>query len=123
MTVLYAEFKGREQFLSTPTPIPGLSLTIPEGADEMALIMLNVPASYSVRALGIGGSGWFGLSVDGTMLPAYATYTSPVPDSFGPSRMPATLVVAVPMKLTNQTVVAYAQTCIIDSLASLTVII
>ena len=123
MPILYAEFKGQQQFV-TQAPIPGLSLTIPEGAGEQALIILNVPASYNVGGSGDGSGGQFNLSVDGTMLPEYAAYNYGQYGSYGlPLRMPATLVVAVPLTLKQQTVVAYAQTCIIDTSASLSVLI
>jgi hypothetical protein len=81
-----------------------------------------VPASYSV-----GGSygGWFGISVDGVTLPAYATYNYNAqmvrPQVQG--RVPATLVVAVALGGKPQTVVALASDCIIDSPASLSVLI
>jgi hypothetical protein len=125
MPVLYAEFKGQQQFLGR-TPIPRLSLTIPEGAGDSALVILNVPAPYAVIANFTGGQGGvFNLSVDGTMLPEYAEfdYIVSMNAQSTPVRMPVTLVVAVPLKLKNQTVVAYASSCIIDSSASLSVLI
>ncbi len=57
------------------------------------------------------------------MLPEYAAYDLGRSQGFFPPRVPATLVVAVPMKLKNQTVVAFAQRCIIDKTASLSIII
>lgn len=122
MPVLFAEFKGQQQFLGAPTPIPGLSLKLPEGVNDQALVILNVPASYAVIANWTSGRGGrFGLSVDGTMLPEYAEYDYIMSMSAQnmPVRVPATLVVAVPLVLRNQTLVAYAQNCIIDSSASL----
>jgi mannose-binding lectin len=126
MAVLFAEFKGQQQFLATPTPIPGLSLTIPEGSGESALVILNVPASYAIVANWTNGQGgWFGLSLDGTQLPEYAAYNyiSSMNLQNVQGRVPATLVVAVPMKLKMQKVIGLAQNCIIDSSASLSVII
>jgi len=120
--MLFAEFKGQQQFGSQPTPIPNLTLTLPEGSGESALVILNVPAPYSVVASWTGGQGGqFNISVDGTMLPEYAAYNylTAMSASSLPPRVPATLVVAVPLKLKHQTVVAYAQNCIIDSTASL----
>ena len=107
-----------QQFIQQ-APIPGLTLKLPEGVNEQALVILNVPASYSVAR---NTGGVFNISVDGTMLKEYAEYdfTNYSPSTRG--RSPATLVVAVPLILKNQTVVAYAANCIIDSSASLSVI-
>jgi hypothetical protein len=125
MPVIYAEFKGQQQFLGQ-TPIPGLSLTIPEGAGDQALVILNVPASYAVIAnFTSGRGGQFNISVDGTTLPEYAEYdyVASMSAQNMPVRVPVTLVVAVPLKLKPQTVVALAANCIIDSTASLSVLI
>ncbi|MGB9368910.1 MAG: hypothetical protein WCE79_23135 [Xanthobacteraceae bacterium] len=126
MAVLYAEFKGQQQFLAAPTPIPGLTLRLPEGVNEQALVILNVPASYAVIGSWTGGyGGLFNLSVEGIMLPEYAAYNyiQSMSAQNTPVRVPATLVVAVPLKLKLQTVVAFAQNCIIDSSASLSVVV
>jgi len=125
MPVMYAQFSGQQQFLGQ-TPIPGLSLTIPEGVGDQALVILNVPASYAVIASFTSGSGGqFYISVDGTVLPEYAEYDYVVSMNAQqtPVRMPATLVVAVPLTLKPQTVVGLAANCIIDSTASLSVLI
>ena len=126
MSVLYAEFKGSQQFLGVPTPIPNLSLAIPEGANEMALVILNVPASWAVIASWTSGRGGrFNISVDGVTLPEYAEYDylNAIGSQNMPVRVPATLVVAVPMLLKTQKVVGLASNCIIDSSASLSVIV
>jgi hypothetical protein len=69
MSVLFAQFSGQQQFLGS-TPIPGLTLTLPEGAEESALVTLNVPASYAVIASFTSGrGGQFNISVDGTTFP------------------------------------------------------
>jgi hypothetical protein len=100
-------------------PIPGLSLQIPAGVGEQALIILNVPAPYLMHKQGFGG-GYvaFCVSVDGTRLPANAKFTGP-----NETRVPTTLVAAVPLADKPQTIVglwggfdAYAS---IDSPASL----
>jgi ABC-type uncharacterized transport system permease subunit len=124
MPVLYAEFKGQQQFLGQ-TPIPGLSLKLPEAVNEQALVTLNVPAVYSVIANFTGGRGGvFNISVDGVMLPEYAAYNYIISMNAQntPVRVPVTLVVAVPLTLKNQVVVGYAANCIIDSSASLSVV-
>lgn len=126
MSVLFAQFAGQQQFLDTPTPIPGLTLKLPEGSGESALVTLNVPAVYSVVAQWTSGRGGvFNISVDGTVLPAYAAYNyvSTNPPQFINPRVPVTLVVSVPLILKNQTVVGLAANCIIDSTASLSAIV
>ena len=125
MPVLFAKFKGQQQFLGS-VPIPGLSLTIPEGAGDDALVILNVPAPYAVMGSWTSGRGGvFTISVDGTVLPDYAEfdYVQSMSSQNMPVRVPVTLVVAVPLKLKNQTVVALAGNCIIDTSASLSVLI
>jgi len=125
MPILVAKFKGQQQFLGS-VPIPGLSLTIPEGAGDDALVILNVPAPYAVIANWTSGRGGvFTISVDGIVLPEYAEfdYVNSISSQNVPVRVPVTLVVAVPLKLKNQTVVALAGNCIIDSTASLSVLI
>ena len=126
MSALFVQFAGQQQFLGQPTPIPGLTLTLPEGSGESALVTLNVPASYAIIASWTGGQGGqFNISVDGTMLPAYAAYNYVVSMSSStfPVRVPVTLVVSIPLKLKLQKVVALAANCIIDSTASLSAIL
>jgi len=125
MPVLYAQFSGQQQFLGS-APIPGLSLTIPEGVQEEALVILNVPASYAVIAnFTSGRGGRFNIAVDGTMLPTYAEYDYVLSMSAQnmPVRMPVTLVVGLPLTLKPQKIVALAANCIIDSTASLSVVL
>jgi hypothetical protein len=84
-------------------PIPGLSLQIPAGSGEQALIILNVPAPYLMHDPDVkpgGGYVAFCVSVDGTRLPASAKFTGP-----NEVRVPATLVVAVPLAAKPQTIV------------------
>src|ERR1043166_2038607 len=126
MPVLYAQFSGGQQLFFGPTPIPGLSLTLPEGAGESALVSLNVPASYAVIGGGNNGQGGqFYISVNGTTLPNYAEYDyiQSMSEQNMPVRVPVTLVVAVPLTQQPQTVVGLAANCIIDSPASLSALI
>ena len=126
MSVLFAQFAGQQQFLDQPTPIPGLTLTLPEGSGESALVTLNVPAVYSVIANWTSGRGGvFNISVDGTVLPPYAAYNyvSTNPPQYINPRVPVTLVVSVPLILKNQKVVALASNCIIDTTASLSALL
>jgi hypothetical protein len=123
MPILYAQSSGSQQFLNQPTPMNGLSLTLPEGFNMQVLIILNVPSPYSITFGGAGG-GWFGISVDGTTLPVFASYTynSSMPTN-NPGRVPTTLVVAVPLGAKPQKIVALASNCIVDSPATLSVIL
>lgn len=123
MTKLYAQTSGTQTTnASSPVPMPGLSIQVPEGVDDAALIILNVPNPYAEGNNYPGG--WFGISVDGKILAPYAsfTYGEPQPASF--NRMPTTLVALVPLTTSVQTVQAVWQgirgsTVIIDSPASL----
>jgi len=89
---LYVQTTGTQMvaFGTSPTPIPGLTLTIPEGAGEQALVTLNVPNPYSyTESRAYVAGGWFGLSVDGTTLPNVASFTFALPslgnlDNLGP---------------------------------------
>jgi len=115
---------------SSPTPIPGLTITLPAGMQmgnqwPSALVILNVPNPYATGTNYPGG--WFGLSVDGKNLPAYATFTyeSQTPQSTG--RAPTTLVVAIPLTGNEQKVEAMwygirGSTVHIDSACTLTTV-
>jgi hypothetical protein len=123
---IYAQTNGN---LSTNsgsfTPIPGLSLTLPEGVDVTALVTLNVPNPYSQGNNYPGGT--FGIAVNGTVSPVQAvfTYNEQQPQSTG--RVPTTLVVGVPLVVSKQTVEAVWQgvrgsTVVLDSPASLSAV-
>jgi len=130
---LYVQTTGTQMvaFGTSPTPIPGLTLTIPEGAGEQALVTLNVPNPYSyTESRAYVAGGWFGLSVDGTTLPNVASFTFALPslgnlDNLG--RTPVTLMVAVPLAGKPQTVVAlwrsYGMWLRLDTPASLSAIL
>jgi hypothetical protein len=130
---LYVQTTGTQMvaFGTSPTPIPGLTLTIPEGAGEQALVTLNVPNPYSyTESRAYVAGGWFGLSVDGTTLPNVASFTFARPslgdvDNLG--RTPVTLIVAVPLAGKPQTVVAlwrsYGMWLRLDTPASLSAIL
>jgi hypothetical protein len=105
-----------------PVPIPELNMTLPEGVGEQALLILNVPNVYATTGGNVPG-GRFGISVNGTVLPAYATFMyNSVPPSG--DRLAQTLVVAVPLTVEPQQVQAVWQTyngctVVIDTPASL----
>ena len=107
------------------TPIPGLSLTIPEGVGTNAIVILNVPFPYATGNDNPGGT--FGITLNGAVSTAIAgfTYNEAAPSAFG--RVPTTLVVGIPLSTAAQTVQAVwcgvrGSTVIIDSPASLTTI-
>jgi mannose-binding lectin len=77
------------------TPIQGLTVKLPEGVNVIALLILNVPCPYATGNDFPGGN--FAIAVNGTVQPAYATFTynEKVPQSTG--RIPTTLCVAVPL--------------------------
>ena len=127
MSVLYAQTSGS---LSTNagqfTPIPGLTLTLPEGVDTAALVTVNLPNPYAEGSNFPGAT--IGVSVGGKVSPVVAsfTYGEQTPASF--NRMPTTLVVSVPLTLSAQTVEAVwygvrGSKVIIDSPATLSAVI
>lgn len=124
---VYAQTSGTQQTnSSTFVPIPGLTLTIPEGVDASALVILNVPMPYAQGNNYPGGT--FGVTVNGTASPVVAgfTYNDQNPGSTG--RIPTTLVVSVPLGNAAQTVAAVwygvrGSTVIIDTPATLSAIL
>jgi hypothetical protein len=124
---LYAQTSGKQSTNSGSfVPIPGLSLTIPEGVGAAALIILNAPMPYATGNNNPGGN--FGVSVNGTVSPVVAgfTYNEQVPPSTG--RVPTTLVLSVPLANAPQTIVGVwsgvrGSTVIIDSPATLSAIV
>jgi hypothetical protein len=124
---LYAQSSGKQSTgAGSFVPIPGLSLTLPEGAGAAALVILNVPMPYATGNNNPGGT--FGVSVGGTVSPVVAgfTYNEQNPPSDG--RMSTTLVVSVPLANAPQTIVAVwsgvrGSTVIIDTPATLSAIL
>ncbi len=93
---LYAQTTGTHQTNSgTWVPLPGLTITLPEGVGTMAIVILNVPNPYATGNDFPGGG--FGISVNGTLSPVQAifTYNEKTPQATG--RVPTTLVVGVPL--------------------------
>jgi hypothetical protein len=124
---LYAQSSGSHSTNSDSwTQIPGLALTLPEGVNTTAIIILNVPNPFAQGNNSPGGN--FGIAVNGTLSPVFAsfTYNEQVPQGFG--RVPTTLVVGVPLGLKPQAINAVWQnirgsTVRIDSPATLTAIL
>ena len=108
------------------TPIPGLSLALPEGVGVIAIVILNVPNPYATGNSNPGGN--FGITVNGALQPPVAsfTYNEVNPPSTG--RIPTTLVVGVQLQTTAQTVNAVwsgvrGSTVHLDTPATLSVLI
>jgi hypothetical protein len=94
---LYAQSSGTQQTNSgTFVPIPGLTITIPEGAGTSALIILNVPNPYAKGNNFPGGT--FGISVGGVVSPVQATFTYNEAQPQSTGRVPTTLVLSVPLQ-------------------------
>jgi hypothetical protein len=123
---LYVQTSGRQTTNSGSfVPIPGLTLTIPEGVGITALVILNLPNPFAQGSDFPGGT--LGISVNGTVSPVFAsfTYNEQIPQSTG--RIPTTLVIGVPLANDKQTVMGMwsgvrGSTVIIDSPASLSVV-
>jgi hypothetical protein len=98
---LYAQSSGTQSTNSgTFVPIPGLSITVPEGVGTSALIILSVPNPYAQGNNFPGGV--FGVSVNGTISPVQAVFTYNEQQPAGTGRIPTTLVVSVPLAQTGQ---------------------
>jgi hypothetical protein len=123
MGIIYVQTSGSLQTNAANfTPIPGLSLTLPEGDDMSALVILNVPNPYAQGTNFPGGT--FGVAVNGTVSPVTATFTYNEQQPASTGRIPTTLVVNVPLVIGEQTVEAMwfgvrGSTVILDSPASL----
>lgn len=127
MPIQYAATQGTQSTSSGQfTPIPGLSVTIPEGVDTLALVTLCVPNPYAEGNDFPGGN--FGISVNGQVSPVVASFTYGVQQPASFNRMPTTLVVGVPLGQNPQTIEAVwsgvrGSTVIIDSPATLSAVV
>ena len=106
--------------------IPGLSVTLPEGVDTTAIVILNLPNPYAQGNNFPGGT--VGISINGTMSPVQATFTYNEQNPVSTGRIPTTLVVGVPLGQNVQTVHGMwygvrGSKVIIDSPATLTAIL
>jgi hypothetical protein len=124
---LYAQTTGTQQTNSGSfVPIPGLSLTIPQGVGTAALVILNVPNPYASGNNFPGGT--FGITVNGTVSPVQAVFTYNEQQPVSTGRVPTTLVVSVPLIDNKQTVTAVwfgvrGSTVIIDTPATLSAVL
>jgi mannose-binding lectin len=121
---LYAQTSGRHSTTSDSyVPIPGLTITIPQGVGTSALIILNLPYAYAEGPDFPGGI--FGIAINGavsTVVGGFTTSTQTVPNT---GRVPTTLVLNVPLAGAVQTITALwrgvrGSEVIIDSPATLT---
>ena len=126
--IVYAESSGPQSTNSGSwTPIPGLTITLPRGVGDSALLILNIPNPYAQGTNNPGGN--FGLQINGKVLNAFAcfTYNEQVPPSTG--RVPTTLSVVAPLSSAGPTLVVAVwsgvrgATVRIDSPATLTGVI
>jgi hypothetical protein len=106
MASVYKETSGmRSTNSSSFVPIRDLSIELPQGSGDLAIVTLNVPYPY---ATGKDFPGCvFAISVDGKQLAPVAGFSYSVEQ--GNNRIPTTLVVGVPLKMTKQTVQAMWQ--------------
>jgi Bc2l-C, N-terminal domain len=123
----YAQTSSTQQTNSaTLVPIPGLSLEIPEGVSDSALVILNLPNPYASGNNFPGG--FFGISVNGAVSDVVGCFTSSVQNPGDTGRVPTTLIVSVPLANAPQTIVALwsgvrGSTAIIDTPATLSAIL
>jgi mannose-binding lectin len=127
MPILYAQTSGVLKTNSaTPADIPGLSFPLTRGVGEMATIILNVPNVY---AEGNGApAGKFFIGVNRKVLEPYASFSSGPGTPKSPSRVSATLVVAVELMDAPQEIIAMwsgvdGSTVVIESPATLSAIV
>ena len=124
---LYAQTSGTQSTNSgSLAPIPGLSLTVPEGVGTAALVILNLPNPFATGNDNPGGI--FGITVDGALSPVVACFSYTEQAPLAPGRMPTTLVVSVPLTTAAQTIVGVwfavrGSTVIIDTPATLSAIL
>ena len=123
---LYAQTSGTQSTNSDSfVPIPGLSLTIPEGVGTSALVILNLPFPYAQGNNNAGAT--VGITVNGALSSVLSGFTYAEQVS-GSARVPTTLVVSVPLAAAAQTIVGVwsgvrGSTVIIDTPATLSAIL
>lgn len=126
--IIYAQSSGTQSTNSGSwTPMPGLTVTLPQAVGALATLILNVPNPYATGNNYPGGN--FGIQINGVVQAVVAsfTYNEQNPPSTG--RIPTTLVLAVPLSSTGTTPVAAVwsgvrgSTVHIDSPATLTAIV
>ena len=72
--IISAQSSGSQSTNSSAwTPMPQLSIKIPGGVGETVLLILNVPNPYATGNSNPGGN--FGIEVNGTLQPAFASFT------------------------------------------------
>ncbi len=71
---LYAQTSGTQETNSASfVPLPGLTLTIPEGVGASALVILNIPMPFAQGNNNPGGT--FGVTVNGALPSVVAGFT------------------------------------------------
>jgi hypothetical protein len=126
MATLYAQTSGNQSTNSgSYVAIPGLSFQLPKGTGDMVIVTLNVPNPYAQGNNYPGAV--FAIAVNGTALAPVASFTYGIQNPPSTNRMPTTLVVGVPLTMTQQTVQAMwlgvrGSTVILDSPATLSAV-
>ena len=121
----YAQCNAQSTNASTWASMSGLTLTIPAGVGETAIIILNVPMPYATGNNNPGGT--FGISVNGAVSTVTASFTYNEVNPASTGRIPTTLIVGIPLGNKTQTIQAVwygvrGSTVHIDSPATLTAI-
>jgi hypothetical protein len=89
--IVYAQSSGEHYTDSAVlVPIPGLSVTISQGAGPTTTVILNLPQPYAIGNNFPGGN--VGISVNGSILPVVGAFTYNEQAPQAPGRLPTTLV-------------------------------
>ena len=122
----YAQCNAQTTSAANWAPMTGLTLTIPAGVGETAIIILNVPMPYATGNNNPGGT--FGIQVNGVVSTVTASFTYNDVNPASTGRIPTTLVVGVPLGNKAQAIQAVwygvrGSTVHIDSPATLTALL
>ena len=124
---MYAQSSGSQTTTSQSfVPMPGLSITLPEGVGTMAIVTLNVPQPFSQGNNYPGGV--FRITVDDKLSDVEGSFTYSEQSGGGTGRMPTTVVAGVPLAMKPQVIQAVwhgmrGSKVIIDSPATLPAIL
>jgi hypothetical protein len=103
--IIFAQSSGKQSTnQSAWTPMPGLSIKIPGGVGETVLLILNVPNPYATGDSNPGGN--FGIDVNGSVQPAFATFTYNEVNPPSTGRIPTTLCVPYVVNSTQPLVIS-----------------
>jgi hypothetical protein len=102
--MIYVQTTGTQQVsvVFNPVAIPGLTLTLPQGAGENALVILNAPNVLVAGSVAYTNGGQFFISVNGAISPTVASVSYYTPSMGGDPRQRASATLVLPVPLTNQ---------------------